>query len=418
MVVRAGATQEEVRRHNLATLLTLVHVEGATSRAGLTARMGLNRSTIRALTADLVAAGLVREVPGEARTRTGRPSHVVVPESERVFVLAVDVGVAHLVVARVGVGGTVLDRRELAHGIAGDDLTGVVDAVSGVCLELLQRAPAGSVCLGVGVGVPGLVGRDSGLVSFGANLGWVDQPLGARLAARLGLPVRVGNDADVGVLAEQRRGAAVGSDHVVYLVGGVGVGAGIMLDGRPLRGSGGYAGELGHLVVNPQGRTCRCGARGCWETEIGADALLVRAGRPPGGGASAVGAVVAAAAAGEPAAVAALERVAAWLGTGIAAVVNVFNPAIVVIGGTLSEIYLDGERGIRAALRAAALPAPRAQVRLTLPALGADSTLVGAAELAFEGLLRHPLESLTAVRHAGAGAAVGPRSPTGAIGTA
>ncbi|MDP9416700.1 MAG: sugar kinase, partial [Actinomycetota bacterium] len=143
MVARSGATQEEVRRHNLATLLTVLHTEGATSRAGLTVRMGLNRSTIRALTADLVARGLVRELHGEAaraggvqpgpgQLGTGRPSHVVVPESERVFVLAVDISVTDVVVARVGLGGRLLERRERRHSRGGAFAGGLADVVADV----------------------------------------------------------------------------------------------------------------------------------------------------------------------------------------------------------------------------------------------------------------------------------------------
>jgi predicted NBD/HSP70 family sugar kinase len=399
---RAGATQEEVRRHNLATLLAHLHVEGATSRADLTTRMGLNRSTIGDLTADLVAAALVRELPGDPRREpgtagralTGRPSHLVLPESERVFVLAVDIRVGQLIVARIGLGGVVLARRDLVHEAGSHALGDVVRALAFACRELLAGTPPGSVCIGVGVSVPGVVRREDGLVHFAPNLGWVDEPVGRALATRLGLPVRVGNDADLGVLAEHTRGAAVGCDHVVYLAGEVGIGGGIMAGGRRLEGFGGYAGEVGHLLVNRTGRRCRCGARGCWETEIGERALLVASKRPAGGGVPAVREVLAAARAGEHAAGAAVRQVCGWLGAGVGAIVNLFNPEIVIFGGILGEIYLAGAEQVHAAISASALAAPRNQVQLKVAGLDPDSTLFGAAELAFEPLLLDPLDTL------------------------
>lgn len=386
------ARTEQVRRHNLSAVLTRVHARGPVSRAELTTELGLNRSTIGALVADLADAGLVREEsPAGGRAGAGRPSLVVVPESERVTVLAADVGVDHLWVARVGLGGTVLDRRERSHERGGHAVDAVVAALSGMCRELVESAGPGVRTLGVGVGVPGVVRSTDRLVRFAPNLGWRDEPLADLLSAAIGLTVLAGNDADLGVLAEHRRGAAVGYDDVIYLSGEVGVGGGVLVGGRPLGGHAGYAGEVGHLPIRPDGRRCRCGAVGCWETEIGENALLTAAGRLPGGGLPAVREVVAAAAAGEEAAAAALEGVARWLGVGVGALVNVFNPAVVVIGGALAEILRGAGTTVRAGLADTAMASAAEDVRLSLPALGTDSVLLGAAELAFSGLLSDPL---------------------------
>ena len=137
------------------------------------------------------------------------------------------------------------------------------------------------MCVGVGVGVRGVVRHSDGLVRFAPNLGWVDVPLGElrrRRCCRATCPSWSANDADLGARAEHIRGAARGARSVVYLSGEVGVGGGILLEGGPLTGAGGYAGEVGHMVVNPRGRACRCGSTGCWETEIGEEALLIASG--------------------------------------------------------------------------------------------------------------------------------------------
>jgi predicted NBD/HSP70 family sugar kinase len=390
-----GSTQDDVRRHNLGTILTEVHRHGYRSRAWLTAEMGLNRSTIGDLVAELTEAGLVLERSASARGRAGRPSLEVVPCPDGPYVLAVDLGVRHLVVARVGLGGELLDRVDVGPGRDWSDLDVTVEAIAQTCGRLRAGAPEGARCMGVGLSVPGVIRHEDGLLRFAPNLGWIDLPLGARLAERLDLPAVIANDADLGALAEHWRGVAVGHDHVVVVSGEIGIGGGILVGGRPLRGRGGYAGEIGHLRVNPDGRACRCGSRGCLETEIGVDALLSAAGRPVGSGMPAYRDVLARAAAGEPAAVAAAARVARWLGVGVGILVNTFNPDIVVLGGPLGELFAATEDIVQDMYAKCSLVAPREQGRLAASALGPDAQIVGAAELAFEPLLEDPIGALT-----------------------
>jgi predicted NBD/HSP70 family sugar kinase len=390
-----GSTQDDVRRHNLGTILTEVHRHGYRSRALLTAEMGLNRSTIGDLVAELAEAGLVLERSASAQGRAGRPSLEVVPVPEGAYVLAVDLGVRHLAVARVGLGGDLLDRVDVDSGRDWSDLDVTVEAIARTCGQLRDEAPAGSRCVGVGLSVPGVVREDDGLLRFAPNLGWIDLPLGARLGERLDLPAVIANDADLGALAEHWRGVAVGFDHVVVMSGEIGIGGGILVEGRPLRGRGGYAGEIGHLRVNPDGRPCRCGSSGCLETEIGVDALLKAAGRPADSGVRAYRDVLARAAAGEPESAGAAARVARWLGVGIGMIVNTFNPDIVVMGGMIGELFSATAEIVEDMAARCSLVAPREQVRLAASALDPDAQIIGAAELAFGPLLEDPIGTLT-----------------------
>jgi predicted NBD/HSP70 family sugar kinase len=380
-------------------------VHGPTARSHLTAVLGLNRSTIGDLTSDLVAAGLLREEagrgggPGGAARPSGsggRPSHVVLPESELVQVLAVDVGVTHLTVARVGLGGVVLSRRDRTwgRGPGGRRPRTVSSAVVREAGRLLAEVAPGATIAGVGVAVPGMVRRQDGGVQQAPNLGWRDVPLGVQLADALGLTVSVGNDADLGMRAEHVRGAAAGVDDAVYLSGHSGIGAGIFAGGVSLGGRAGFAGEVGHTVVHPAGLVCHCGATGCWETECGEERLLELAGRQPGGGIAGVREVVAAAFDGDRAATAALQEVATWLGRGTANVVNMLNPEVVILGGALAEVFLAAGDTVRDEVVRTGLAALVGEARLVVPALGSDSTLVGAAELAFEPLLSDPLQAI------------------------
>jgi predicted NBD/HSP70 family sugar kinase len=383
------ATYDDVRRYNLSRLLRLLHLQGATSRSRLTALTGLNRSTVRALTTELVDAGLVRESAPVGGGGAGRPSIMVEPRSTRAFAIALNLGVDHLVAARIGLGGVVLDRRELRQTKADHDVDRTLDRVHAVVRAMLTESPAGALCAGIGLGVAGVVGGEDGSVRFAPNLGWHDVPLGRMLTERLGghLPVAVGNDGDLGAVAEHLRGAAAGLADVIYISGEVGVGGGIIVGGRPLIGVGGYGGEIGHMSVNPNGRLCRCGRRGCWETEIGEEGVLLATGAPAD---AELDDVFAAYEAGDRATVEGLREVGHWLGVGVANLVNIFNPQMIVFGGATRGVFTVTEPLVRAAV-GTALAAPREQVCLSLAALGADSTVIGAAELAFSPLLDNPL---------------------------
>ncbi|MDY7087093.1 MAG: ROK family transcriptional regulator [Actinomycetota bacterium] len=390
--MRAGPSQEEVRRHNLGTLLRYVHVHGATSRAELTSRLGLNRSTIGALTADLTTAGLVTEAAPRETGRAGRPSLVVRPESSRVYAYALSIEVDRLRAARVGLGGRILDRRETSRPRGMQVLDAVQPLVKFV-REMRADVPENTRCVGTGVAVAGLVRRTDGVVRLAPTIGWVEEPVGAALRGELGEfgELTLGNHADVSALVEHSRGAAAGSDNVIYLYGDVGVGAGIIADGRRVAGHGGYGGEVGHMVVNPYGRECSCGSRGCWETEIGEYALLKHAGRAERSGRDAVLEVVDAAMRGDSQAQFAVRQVGEWVGFGVGNLVNIFNPEAVIFGGTLRDVYLVAAAQIRSRLNAIALPACREHIRLRTPELGNSAALIGAAELAFERLLEDPL---------------------------
>ncbi len=397
-MLNVGRSQEEVRQRNLGTLLRHVHLGGAISRSELADRMGLNRSTIMALTAELTSAGLVREERPKDTGRAGRPSLVVRPEPN-VYALAFDVRVDLLVAARVGLGGEILERREAVRRRAGADLDDVVEVLAGFGRDLRAKAGPGAVCAGVGAAYCGMIRPGDGMVRFGPNLGWVDQAFGTELELRLGLPVLVGNEAHLGAVAEHRRGAGVGFQNLIYLHGDVGVGGGIIVGGKLLDGDGGYGCELGHMMVNPyNGRPCGCGSRGCLEAEVGEQALIDSAGRSGElEGRDGWHEVVKAADRGDAAARDAFHRIGDWLGIGVANLINLFNPGMVVFGGMLREVYPRAEAHVRDRIAANVLMISR-QARLDVSSLGDDVTLVGAAELAFSRLLENPVEVLAEMR--------------------
>ena len=386
-----GQRSETVRRANLSAIVRQLHLRGAQSRSELVARTGLTRTAIRALIGELVAADLVVEEPGESDGTAGRPSPLVRPRPGAVLVVALEIAVDSLAAALVGVGGETLGKVRIPRPRG--HLS--VDEIVADLVELIDRLPIEEhrdEIVGVGVAVAGVVRRTDGVVSRAPNLGWHDVPLGARLAEAIDLdvPVRVANEADLGAMAELRRGAARGADNLLLIWGEVGVGGGIIVDGVPLTGVSGYAGEVGHMAVNPEGRRCGCGSTGCWETEIGEGALLRHAGRAPDAGPDEVDDVLRLAAEGDATALSALHQIGRWLGIGLVGLVNLLNPRVIVLGGLFARVHPFIDRALDAQLDGMALSGPRRVVRVAPAALGLDALIIGAAELALEPYLADP----------------------------
>jgi predicted NBD/HSP70 family sugar kinase len=387
-----GTNQEAVRRHNLGTLLRHVHSAGQISRAELTSLMGLNRSTIAGLVGELESLGVSeRGSPiGGARQSAGRPSAEVRIAAEGPYVIAVDLGVDRAVVARVGLGGRVLQRAQAPMHHDGEAWQ-VGAAVAGLIRQVVEDARPAAPLVGVGISVPGLVRRSDGLIRLAPNLEWHDVSFGGIVLAALGLdvPVSLANDADLGALAEHRRGVGVGIDDLIYVSGNVGVGAGVIMGGHRLEGAAGYAGEVGHLRFNPDGRPCHCGNRGCWETEVGAHAIAEAIHCPPDKVAQLDEVLDGF---GEPSPE--LRATGTAVGQGLASIINIFNPRMVVLGGYFRSLYTLVRAEVNAGLADRALPAPLETVTLALPGLGSDSPLLGAAEIALEPLFVDPVAAL------------------------
>lgn len=267
----------------------------------------------------------------------------------------------------------------------------LVEALASVAGELVSEG-----AVAVGVGVAGLVTWPEGRFVWGPHLPSGSQPLRRCLERRLGVPVVVDNDANVAALAELRRGAARGWRHVLVVLLGAGIGAGLIMDGRVYRG-GSFAGEVGHVVLDPSGPVCACGKRGCWETLVSGSRLDAVAGRMAaadrsGAIASAAGSgkplgrhLVAAAEAGDGASRAALQEAGWWLGRGIAQLVTVLDPERVVVGGAAAEagewLLAPARQAIASAVHGAGRRRP---VEVVQGTLGAHAGALGAALLAAE----------------------------------
>ncbi len=397
MVIRGegGVAQYEIRRRNLSRMLRELHLSGPRSRSALSTELHLNRSTVASLIVELSARGLVWE-----RTRTkvlqqapGRPSPVVELRRDGPGALAIDLSTDWMGAAVIGLGGAVIGSTRRDCSLGNTDPVSIVNELHGLVGPLLEGLGNGPRIVAIGVSIPGAVRAEDGYLHHAPNLGWRDVALGSLIRERfsdLDVPVFVGNDADLAASAEHLRGSGRGSNDFICLWGEGGIGAGVVVGGRSLAGAAGYAGEVGHLTVDPNGNLCHCGARGCWEAEVGEEALLRRAGRDPLGGTRALADLFAAADLGDEVALAAIAESGRWLGIGLAGLVNVFNPTRVALGGLYARIYPYVRETVVRELDARAMPAPRAMVNLTTTLLGANTLLLGAAELALAPTLYDP----------------------------
>ena len=312
--------------------------------------------------------------------------------------LGIDVGGTKINAFRVSRHGEVLGRASAPT--PADDPDATIDAMIATA-----RAVLGPEVIGVGIGAAGLVDSARGILRFAPNLAWRELPIAQRVGDALDLPCQVDNDANVAAYGEYRFGSGRGYRQLLLVTVGTGIGGGIVMDGRLIRGAHGFAAEIGHIIVEPGGPRCGCGNLGCWE-QVAAGRAIDRGGREAaaahpdskltalaGGDPEAVtGALVTEAARdGDEVAVGVLAEVGRKLGQGIAGLVNVLDPQIVVVGGgaiVAGDLLLEPARA--AFVDAVEAPDHRPSVPIIAAELGNDAGAVGAAALAMEELRRGP----------------------------
>jgi len=389
-----------MRAHNASLLLRLVwRAEEGVSRADLARFTGLSRSTVSVIVAELVEADLVMETRARRPGASGRPPIILAFREEAFAIVGIEFGASHLSVITLDPRGRVLFRASEAFDVQGDP-DGTMPVAHRLVGQALDSVPQRRV-IGLGLAVPCPLDRARPRELSERILPlWKGHRPVDELEERWQVPVFVDNDANLGALAEHWWGAARDTDCATYIKVATGVGSGHIVDGRLFRGANGIAGEIGHTAVaGSAGRRCRCGLRGCLEAEVGSSALVHRAKeRLPSYPNSALasipqptlGDIVAAAHEGDELATAIVSEAGVYLGVAVANLVNLMNPARVVIGGQLAAA---GELLLRPLVstmtsRALATCVERTDVRLS--ELGRGHVAVGAATLVLEAALASP----------------------------
>ncbi|MEU2348542.1 ROK family protein [Modestobacter sp. NPDC049651] len=334
-----GARPSSVRAANLGLVLrTVCAADERPSRADIAAATGTTRATAARLADDLVAAGLLDEVERTPTARRGRPATPLAPGS-RFAALGLQADAALLVARVLDLRGRVVAERVEDGDFAGSEPGPTLDRLGALAARLVADLPPDLHLVGAGLALPGIVDVATGSLLRAPNLGWSDERPAERLARWLppGLVPLLGNEADLAARTVAEAGPGRPGTHrdFLYLSGQIGVGGAAVLGGRVMTGSSGWAGEVGHVCVDPDGPACRCGSTGCLEQYAGRDALLAAAGLPRG---TAPAVLAERAAAGDPAAGAALDTAAWALGIALAGALNVLDIPVVVLGGHLGEL--------------------------------------------------------------------------------
>lgn len=388
----------DLRRSNLGLVLRCLRDHGPRSRATLASELGMTRSTISTLVSELAERGLVREGKVQ-RAGVGRPATAVELDGSRVYGLGAELNVNHVSVLALDVAGRTVAERRLALDSRATPADVVIDHLMDLVNEMVDelalsdRHPAGLT-----VGVAGLVDRRRELLTHGPNLGWFDVPVGELIRRRLdgSFPVRIDNEGNLAATAEATPGVADRQD-ILVIFGEIGVGGGIVADGRLLRGRRGYAGEFGHIIVQPRGRTCGCGRSGCWETVSGLRALLELVAEPhdpirnPGLGLDErLAEINRRADLGDARTLDALEQVGTWVGVGAAILANALNPAAIVLSGYYSAVGHHLRPAVERALGAGVLAVDAGGTRVEISTMGFAAAVRGGATAALEPVFADP----------------------------
>lgn len=388
----------DLRRSNLGLALRFLRDHGPRSRAGLASDLGMTRSTVSTLVTELTERGLVTDGQQVQRS-VGRPSTAVELDGRLVCGIGAEINVNHVSTLTLDLRGEVVEEHKLAldaRSLDAEDVLGHLVRLVRETVENLERR--GTVTAGLTVGVAGLYDRTKDVLTHGPNLGWYDVPVGAMLRSLLDapFPIDVDNEANLAAAAEATPGDPHRQD-ILVLHGEVGVGGGIVADGRLLRGSHGYAGEFGHMIVEPRGNQCGCGRRGCWETVCGLRALLQRAADPDDpirnpqmGIDDRLAEINRRAGLGDARTLAALDEVGAWLGIGASILVNALNPSTVVLAGYYAAVGHHMRPAMERELLAGVLAPDAGGTRVELSNLGFSAAVRGGATASLEAVFVDP----------------------------
>jgi predicted NBD/HSP70 family sugar kinase len=385
------ATSQTLRRRNRSALLSALFLDGPLARADLAQKTGLSQAAISNVVGDLLDDGLVADA-GAVESDGGRPRTMLRVAPKYALVIGVDVGETRVRVELFDLAMAPLAKAD--YPIDPSDLdpgTVVRHILTGLSAVVETAGVAPSKILGVGVAVSGVVAQGDEVVVHAQTLGWDAVPLQRLLRTGTDLALHFDNGAKTWAQAEMWFGAGRGCRHAAFALLGSGVGAAVVADGVTYRGASSSAGEWGHTTLMFDGRACRCGANGCLEAYVGAEAILARYVEAGGDGTvdadeeTLIGALLA-----DPSPVASriLDETAAYMGAGVANLINMFNPEKVVLGGWAGLAL--GPRllpGIRRSAAASALRQPFAQASIELCRLGPDAVALGAATLPVARLL-------------------------------
>lgn len=382
------ADQSLMKEMNKYLVLNRIRFQSPISRTQISVGTGLNKATVSGIIDELIDDGLVLEV-GQGQSRVGRRPIMLLFNAKVGTVLGVDLGVEYVRIVATDLSAQV--QRTYNHDLPkGLGPTDVIDTVVQCIDEVTRDIPSSKYgVIGVGIGVPGLVDYQRGIVLRAPHLNWDNIPLRSILENRLSTSVFVDNEANAGALGEKLYGHGRYASSLLYASAGTGIGVGMVMGDTLIRGQDGIAGEFGHMCIDQHGPLCPCGNHGCWELYSSEEALVNTYQKLTGEDLS-FEQTLERFRASEPAAVQAFHTIGESLGIGVASLVNGLNPAVVIIGNRLAEAGSCILDIVQRAIQERSFIAPFSKTSVQLSSLGLDACSIGAASLVLHDYFAGP----------------------------
>lgn len=373
--------QQVVKKNNKALVLQLIMEKEPISRADIAQVSGLNKATVSSLVNELLAADLVYE-SGPGESSGGRRPVILHFNKIAGYSIGIDIGVNYVLCVLTDLkGNIVIERNQAVHKTP---YAATIEIVKEMIHSLIVEMPSSRYgIVGIGVGVPGIVNKE-GSVLLAPNLGWKNTQIKKDLEDLFHVPVIIENEANAGAFGEQQFGIGQDYQNIIYISAGIGIGVGIILNKELYQGKNGFSGEMGHMIIDINGKPCNCGSKGCWEAYASEQALLEKAGENR----NSLENLIQLASHEDKNAQNLFTEIGAYLGYGINNIINTFNPDQVIIGNRLSMAKEWIEHPILSTIENHSLTYHQNEFQLDFSKLGKYSIAIGMSAFVVENFIK------------------------------
>lgn len=373
--------QQVVKKNNKALVLQLIMEKEPISRADIAQVSGLNKATVSSLVNELLAADLVYE-SGPGESSGGRRPVILHFNKVAGYSIGIDIGVNYVLCVLTDLkGNIIIEKNQTVHKTS---YAITIEVVKEMIHSLIAEMPSSRYgIIGIGVGVPGIVNIE-GNVLLAPNLGWKNIQIKKDLEDLFHVPVIIENEANAGAFGEQQFGIGQDYQNIIYISAGIGIGVGIILNKELYQGKNGFSGEMGHMIIDINGKPCNCGSRGCWEAYASEQALLEKAGE----NSNSLENLIQLANRADINAQSLFTEIGAYLGYGINNIINTFNPDQVIIGNRLSLAKEWIEQPILSTIENHSLAYHQNEFQLDFSKLGKYSIAIGMSAFVVENFIK------------------------------
>jgi glucokinase-like ROK family protein len=373
--------QHVVKKNNKALVLSLIIEKETISRADIANVTGLNKTTVSSLVTELLEEELIYE-SGPGISSGGRRPVILHFNRNTGYAIGVDIGVNYVLAVLTDLKGKIIvEKSQIVNRTS---YSAIISTVQTMIQSLMDEMPNSRYgIVGIGVGVPGIVNKE-GSVLLAPNLGWTNIQLKEDLEKIFNVPIIIENEANAGAVGEQQFGAGQDYENILYVSAGIGIGVGIILNKELYQGKSGFSGEMGHMIIELNGKRCNCGSRGCWEAYASENALLEMAGE----NIDSLESLIELANNGEKSAIELFEKIGQYLGFGINNIINTFNPDQVIIGNRLASIRKWIEEPILTTIENHTLAYHQKEMKLEFSKLGKYSTALGVSAFVVDHFIK------------------------------